>query len=139
MELKDILINTVLLSSIVLCMLTFSVFMGSNYNQTSQDMTSNAINIQTVEQNLNDTNNEASIWHSNFLESIPLIGVGIVILQTLWHIGNLISNSVIGTINLFTATLSTIFGVPSIIIDVISTIAIISLIIAVYKFYRSGD
>jgi hypothetical protein len=139
MSLQNIVVNVVLLSLVVVSMLSFSVSIGANYGQNSTTMTSDAVNIDTFSNNLNETNTQAFAWHDTFLNSIPLIGIGIVILQTLWNIGLLVSNTIMGTFNLFFTTMSAIFGVPPIVIGSLTTIAIFILMIAVYKFYRSGD
>ena len=139
MKINDMLIGALLVSIFLIGMMTFAVNIGSLNNQSATQMTTTDINISGFQQKVSDTNINATSWKSSFWTSIPFIGVGIVIIQTLWNIGKLVSDSIMGIFNLFFTMITNVLGIPPIVTGVLTTIAVVSLIIAIRNFYTSRD
>ena len=119
----------------IIAMMAFAVNIGQNYNQTANTMTSNQLNLTGIQRNLNETSSNAFKWKNSFWSSIPFIGVGIVIIQTLFDVGKLIAGSFFGGIGLFFTILVNIFGVPTLVIGVLMTAALVGLIVAINAWY----
>jgi len=119
----------------IIAMMAFAVNIGQNYNQTANTMTSNQLNLTGIQRNLNETSSNAFKWKNSFWSSIPVIGVGIVIIQTLFDVGKLIAESFFGGIGLFFTILVNIFGVPTLVIGVLMTAALVGLIVAINAWY----
>lgn len=136
-ELHEWVIKSLLIGVFIICMVTFGVNLGAGYGKTATEMSGNAVDLSRIEASINSTNTQATAWKTAFESDSPLISVGLLAIQSIWTTGISMMNVVLSMLDLYMFSISNILGVPPLVTGAITSILIISLIFAVYKWVKS--
>lgn len=137
-DMKDFLISSIMVSVVVLCLLTFGISFGSNYNKSQADMITSDYNLVPLQEQLNKTQNDAESWQRLFKSDNLFVVVGGIILKSIWGITVGVWTSITSFVVIYIGLVSGILGIPSVVTGAILSILIISLIFLGWRLIKIG-
>lgn len=135
-SLNSWVINAMLASLFIVCMITFGVTLGGNYGKASTIM---PMDTSAIEHQVNQTSNTANTWKAVFLSDNLFIQLGGIIVLSIWGITTQIFTTIITLIVLFLTTVQGVLGIPPLMTSSIIGIAIISLIFLAWRTIKTGQ
>lgn len=135
---KDFPINLLLIGLFVICIIGFAGSIGLNYGKSSTDMTSNLINTQKIQDQVNKTGEDAKHWESLFKNSNMFVSFGSIITFAIWGVGSLIWTTVTTFFTIYFDMISQVLGIPAMVTGTLTAIILISIIYLVYRLNKLG-
>ncbi len=136
---KDYLINFILAGLFLVSLITFGTTLASNYGNPESIIDTEYIALSELEQQINNSNTKVKSLSDAFKSDAPIFITGVLILTSLGGIFISIWDLVIGLLYFFLNSVSSILGIPPIVIGVVLTIALIALMFAVWKVWKTGE
>ena len=136
-EFKDYLINM-----LIVCVFIFSIFMfGTSIGQqygVNDLVETDKIDTAGIQNQIEDTNEQAKNWESSFRSDNPLVSFGELVFGSLWGIMKLIGETMFNMWNFIIQALSNVLGIPPFLTGTLTTILIVSLIFAAWRSIKQG-
>jgi len=136
-EANEWLTNVVLIGLVLISLGGFAVGLGSNYDKTAKEMIGTSIDLSNIENSINQTGQQASAWKKALESDSPFIKLGVLFISSIWSTLLAMLSLILAFISIYLTTISNIFGVPVIVISGLTTLAVVSLIIMIYKMVKS--
>ncbi len=91
-----------------------------------------------LESNLNSTREQVQTQKDSFESENPERGFGSLIIFSIVGVGKTFAGMTLGVYNIFIVLPSEVLGIPRIVVGVFTAILVVSLILLVWRVYRSG-
>jgi uncharacterized membrane protein YccF (DUF307 family) len=135
---QDFIINSILASVVLICILTFGVGLGANYGKTQTDMLTDNYNLVPLQNQLNKTQHEAETWEKLFQSDNIFIVIGGIILKSFWGITVGIWTAITSFVTIYIGLVASIVGIPPIITGALLSILIFSLLFLGWRLIKIG-
>lgn len=136
-NLHDWVGKSILIGVFIICLVTFGVMIGSNYDKTSSEMVGNAIDLTRIESAINQTNTDAYAWKEALKGDTPFLSFGAMALLSLWNTALGMLNVILTMMDLYLFSIANILGVPPLVTGAITTILIISIIWMIFQWVKN--
>jgi len=135
------IISVVLVALFAFALISFGVQLADDNSTNVSILNNNAINrsYENLEYNLSSVRDNAESQQESFFKDIPIIGEASLILGSLAGIVRVFFNSLTSFYTLFVTLISETLGIPSLILDGIVAIILISMVLLAWRVYRAGS
>lgn len=137
MEFRKYLLATILTLLYGSVMIAFAIGMFNEYGRDTSDFQSVQLNVSGMNRTLERAQEQAEAWKDAFSSGDP-IDIGEAVISGFLNIGILMWNFATYPVVLLTHILIDTLNFPPIVSGVISFIFIISILFALYKFWKTG-
>ena len=128
--------KTLLLTGLFLvCIIGFISGVGLNYGE---DITTSYIDTSRVEEQVEQTSNDALEWQEAFKSDNLFVSTGTIVLLSIWGVIKLVWDSIITFVTIYFDIFTALFGIPPIVTGVITSLIIISLIFLAWRTIKQG-
>lgn len=136
---KEYVIKFLLGSLFIVCLFAFAVNFTTDQGKDAGVIDDGNLNFDELEESVNETSEDAEAWGEAFRSDNLFVSLGAIVLFSIWGVSKLIWTSVINLFSLIFDSLSTVLGVPSIVIGVVTAILIVSMIFSIWRLVKRGD
>jgi hypothetical protein len=138
MDLKDMPINFILTSLVIICIVVFAGGIAVQYGYPRSLMTSSYVDTTAIETQVNSTSNSANGWMTSFQSDNLFVALGGIVLFSIWGIMKLIIGSILAFLAIYFSIFSSLFGIPAIITGSITATIIIAIIFLAWRAVKLG-
>lgn len=136
---KDYIIKLLLAGLFITSLVTFGVSFTMDQGKSADVIDDGHLSLDELEQEINDTSDDAEAWAEAFRSDSVFVQLGAVIMFSIWGVMKLIWTSVVSLFTLILDSASTVLGVPPIVLGVLTAILLVSLIFAGWRVIKRGD
>ena len=137
---RETFITFALIGIFVLASISFIVKTQTDNEVTNTILENDVINSTYVdlETNLNSSRGVVQKQKDSFESENPERGFGSLIIFSIVGVGKTFAGMTLGVYNIFIVLPSEVLGIPRIVVGVFTAILVVSLILLVWRVYRSG-
>lgn len=130
-----------LIGLLVFATLSFIIVLQQENDVTDTILGNTVINntFSTLQENLTSSESETQTQRESFESEIPERGFGSLLIFSIVSVGQRFTAIVISTYNILIVLPASILGIPEIVLNVLSSILIVTLILLVWRVYRVGS
>jgi len=141
MEFRKVWISFVLIGLFVFALLSFIVQFQSDNEQEENILGNSIINetFKNLETNLSNFSSTSQSQKDNFESEVPSTSFGSLIIFSIVSSGKIFSGLLIGIYNILIILPASIFGVSQVVIGVASSVLVFSIILLLWRLYKTGE
>jgi|TARA_Y100000310_G_scaffold59002_1_gene54318 hypothetical protein len=136
---QDYIVYLLLAGLFIVAIYSFASGVAVNYDQDSNLVDDEQINLTQLESELNATRTSAEGWQDKFTSDNFFVALGSIVLFSLWGIFQLMWSVVSTLTTIYIGGLNNVLGVPPLVTGTVTSILIIGLIFAVWKSIKTGE
>ena len=137
-DMKDWIVGFMLTSLFIVCILSFAVGFGALYGKSQEDMITDKFHIAVFNQSLVNAQSSSSSWAETLKSDNIIVVLGGLVIKSIWTIGKSVGTVIIGMFGLYNDVILSIFGVPPIVTDTITSLLVIVIVFLIWRLIKQG-
>lgn len=140
-DMKSFVVSAILVALFVFAIIGFSISISEKNDSVNPIQQDPALNksYSQIQQQLNESQQEAEGSSNLFFEDIPVLGTVELFLGSIFKVAKTVTSSIRSVFSISFGLIQTTLGIPPIITGSLMAIIIISTIFLAWKLYKTGS